>query len=80
MDMNLSEVWEIVKDREAWRAAVHWVPKSQTQLSDWATTARCLVPGLGVIKRRGNIDFYVRVSNGGGWNVQFGFVNLHMKG
>ena len=34
MDMNLSKVWEILKDREAWRAAVHVVAKSQTQLSD----------------------------------------------
>ena len=30
MDMNLSELWEMEKDREAWRAAVHGVPKSQT--------------------------------------------------
>ena len=33
-DMNLSELWETVKDREAWRAAVHGVAKSQTRLSD----------------------------------------------
>ena len=38
MDMNLSKVWEIVKDREAWRAAVHGVAKRQTQLSDGTTT------------------------------------------
>ena len=34
MDMNLSKLREIVKDREAWRAAAHGVTKSQIQLSD----------------------------------------------
>ena len=34
MDMNLSKLWEIVKDREVWHATVHRVTKSQTQLSN----------------------------------------------
>ena len=34
MDMNLSKLWEMVKDREAWQAEVHGITKSWTQLSD----------------------------------------------
>ena len=38
IDMSLSMLWEMVKDREAWCAAVHGLTKSQTRLSHWTTT------------------------------------------
>ena len=51
MDMSLSKLQETVKDREAWHATVHGVPKSQIWLSDWTTTwFPLLCRNLGLIR------------------------------
>ena len=41
MDMSLGKLWEMVRDREAWPAAVHRATKSQTQLGNWTTITSC---------------------------------------
>ena len=43
MDMSLSNLWEMVKDREAWRAAVHGITKSRTRLSEWTAMSSVLL-------------------------------------
>ena len=51
MDISLSKFQEMVKDREAWLAVVHGVPKSQTRLSEWTTTTTTVCVCVCVLSR-----------------------------
>ena len=60
VDMNLSKLWETVKDREAWHVALHGASKSRTRLSNWTTiTSFPIGNHIFVFCVNGSISFFV---------------------
>ena len=63
VDMNVSKFWEIVKDRKAWRAAVHGIAKSWTWLRDWTTTTKQIKRASKIGIRNCPVKFWDQVWN-----------------
>ena len=72
MDMSLSRLWQLVMDREAWRAAVHSVTKSWTRLRCQITTIFCI--------KRYTGDFFLMVWRTGGINIHRNPLSLGSRG
>ena len=69
LDVSLSELWELVMDREAWHAVIHGVTKSRTRLSDWTELNLSSIYIWGVMGIWIYIYFFF-------WNLQLHWVKL----
>ena len=80
MHLSLSELWELVIDREAWHAAIHGVEKSWTPLSDFHFTSHKtfnVSPGTGIRNGRKNYDLILHMNCLE--HIQFYYTSKHIN-